>query len=137
VEDQKRILVVDDEEEVVRLTREILESEGYQVQGATSGAEGIQIATSQPPDLILLDINMPEMDGWEVLRVLKSAEETRDVPVAVFTVRKDPRDKLYSLQRGAFDYITKPFGVRELSERIQRIFQYVEEGGERVPGGPG
>jgi CheY-like chemotaxis protein len=131
----KRILVVDDEEQVVALTREILESAGYLVLGATSGAEGIQIATSKPPDLILLDINMPEMDGWEVLRVLKSAEETRDIPVAVFTVRKDPRDKLYSLQRGAFDYITKPFGVRELSERVQRIFEHAGEGGERGAGG--
>ena len=64
--------------------------------------------------------------------MLKSAEETRDVPVAVFTVRQDARDKLYSLQKGAFDYITKPFGVKELSERVGRIFEFVAGGEEQV-----
>jgi DNA-binding response OmpR family regulator len=125
--EKKRILIVDDEAEVVGLAQEILSSEGYEVEGAMSGVEGIERATSSPPDLILLDVNMPQMDGWEVLRALKADETTREVPVAIFTVRTHTRDKIYSLQKGAFDYITKPFTVVELSERVRKIFQLLEE----------
>lgn len=122
----KRILIVDDDEEVVTLTSEILRSEGYEVVGATSGAEGIEKAFGLAPDLILLDVNMPEMDGWEVLRALKVAEETRQIPVAMFTVRTAARDKIYSLQKGAFDFISKPFTVAELSERVRKIFEMTQ-----------
>jgi len=125
--EKKRILIVDDEAEVVDLALEILSSEGYEVEGAMSGVEGIERATSSPPDLILLDVNMPQMDGWEVLRALQADETTSKVPVAIFTVRTQTRDKIYSLQKGAFDYITKPFTVVELTERIQKIFQLLEE----------
>ncbi len=126
----KRILIVDDEVQVVELAGEILASEGYEVEGATSGADGIEKATANPPDLILLDVNMPQMDGWEVLRALRADDATREVPVAIFTVRTDTRDKIYSLQKGAFDYITKPFTVAELTERVARIFQLLEENPE-------
>jgi DNA-binding response OmpR family regulator len=130
----KRILIVDDEAEVVDLAGEILSSEGYEVDGAMSGVEGIEKATSAPPDLILLDVNMPQMDGWEVLRALKADESTHDVPVAIFTVRTDTRDKIYSLQKGAFDYITKPFTVSELTERVEKIFRMLEETGTEQAG---
>lgn len=123
----RRILIVDDETQVVALAEEILSAEGYAVDGAMSGAEGIEKATASPPDLILLDVNMPQMDGWEVLRALQADESTRGVPVAIFTVRTDTRDKIYSLQKGAFDYITKPFTVAELTERVGRIFHLLEE----------
>jgi DNA-binding response OmpR family regulator len=124
----KRILIVDDESQVVALAGEILSSEGYEVDGASNGIEGIEKATAAPPDLILLDVNMPQMDGWEVLRALRADDNTKDVPVAIFTVRTDTRDKIYSLQKGAFDYITKPFTVSELTERVRRIFHLLEEG---------
>ncbi len=75
------------------------------------------------PDLVLLDINMPGMDGWEVLRLLKVDERTRGVPVALFSIRYDVREKVVGLQEGAYDYITKPFSYDELLNRVSRIFE--------------
>lgn len=124
--EKKTILVVDDEADVITLAEEILKKEGYKIHGALNGAEGIEKAMKLKPDLILLDINMPDMDGWEVLSALKMDEETEGIPVAIFTVRDDPRDKLYSFQQGALDYITKPFTYQGLLDRVRKIFQHVE-----------
>jgi DNA-binding response OmpR family regulator len=122
----KTILVVDDETDVITLAEEILKKDGYKIHGASNGAEGIEKAVKLKPDLILLDINMPEMDGWEVLSALKMDDETKGIPVAIFTVRDDARDKLYSFQQGALDYITKPFTYQGLLDRVRKIFQHVE-----------
>ena len=111
------------------MTRMILESGGYEVIPAFSGQEALQAAARERPDLILLDINMPGMDGWETLKILKVDEETRSIPVAMFSIKLEVRDKLQGLKQGAFDYITKPFSYDEILERVRRIFEKLSHAG--------
>lgn len=125
----RRVMVVDDDEEIVEMTRMILESGGYQVTRALSGEEALKAVSSAQPDLILLDINMPGMDGWEILKLLKVDEETQRIPVAMFSIKFELRDKVHGLKEGAFDYITKPFSYDELLERVERIFHRLSESG--------
>jgi CheY-like chemotaxis protein len=116
------VLVVDDDPDIVDMTRLMLEEGGYRVIAAHSGPEALRRLEEVRPDLILLDINMPEMDGWQVLRVLKVDERTLDIPVAMFSIKMEMRDKLHGAQEGAYDYITKPFSCDELLGRVRRIF---------------
>lgn len=117
----KRVLVVDDDREILDLTRAVLLDGGYAVSTATNGRDGISAARSERPDLILLDINMPGIDGWEALRVLKMDEVTRRIPVAMFSVRYDLAEKMEALKRSADDYIVKPFTYDEMLERVGRL----------------
>jgi DNA-binding response OmpR family regulator len=119
----RRVLVVDDDREIVEMTRMILESGGYEVIPADSGEEALRCAARDRPDLILLDINMPGLDGWETLKILKVDEGTRAIPVAMFSIKLELRDKLQGLKQGAFDYITKPFSYDEILDRVRRIFE--------------
>ena len=97
---------------------------------ARSGEEALNLAFGEfPPDLILLDISMPGMDGWEILKLLKVDEETQGIPVAMFSIKFELRDKVQGLKEGAFDYITKPFSYDELLERVDRIFHRLSESG--------
>ena len=125
----RRVMVVDDDEEIVEMTRLILESGGYQVTRALSGEEALKAVSSAQPELILLDINMPGMDGWEILKLLKVDEETQGIPVAMFSIKFELRDKVHGLKEGAYDYITKPFSYDELLERVDRIFHRLSESG--------
>ena len=122
-------MVVDDDREIVEMTRMILESGGYRVTSALSGEEALKAVPGVRPDLILLDINMPGMDGWETLKLLKVDEETRSIPVAMFSIRFELRDKVLGLKEGAFDYITKPFSYDELLSRVERIFRQLAGSG--------
>lgn len=124
---KKRIFVIDDEFEIVELTKMILEKEGFQVLGTHSGREALLRLREVTPDLILLDINMPEMGGWEVLRVLKADEATSFIPVILFTIKSEVRDKVHGIQEGAYDYITKPFSYDELVMRVRAIFDNISE----------
>jgi DNA-binding response OmpR family regulator len=126
---RRRVLVVDDDREIVEMTRLILESGGYEVIPALSGEEALKNASHERPDLILLDINMPGMDGWETLRILKVDEATQAIPVAMFSIKLELRDKLQGLKQGAFDYITKPFSYDEILERVRRIFEKLSHAG--------
>ncbi|MGE3063755.1 MAG: PleD family two-component system response regulator [bacterium] len=119
----KKILIIDDDEDIISLIKIILENENYSVIGASSGEEGIKTAIKQKPELILLDIMMPVMDGWEILKMLRTEESTRKIPVAMLTCKTDVKDKLTGLQEGAIDYITKPFSPEELIERVDKIFK--------------
>ncbi|MEO8504862.1 MAG: response regulator [Acidobacteriota bacterium] len=116
-----RILVVDDEEDVRNVLRLVLSKSGYDVITASSGMDGLTQAQSERPAAILLDIMMHEMDGWEVLKLLKLDEQTRDVPVIILSARVEPKDKIRGLQEGAIDYVTKPFAVREILEKVAAI----------------
>ena len=122
----RTILVVDDDAEIRDLAELVLLGGGYAVRKASSAWEALDLVRRAPPDLVLLDVNMPEMDGWELLRLLKADELWRDLPVVMFTVKMEFRDKVHALQDGAFDYITKPFSPEELLGRIERIFQSLE-----------
>ena len=133
-----KILVIDDETDVLEVLRLVLSRSGYDVEASSSGMEGLARAQAGRPDLVLLDIMMQRMDGWEVLRALKSDADTRDIPVVILSARVEPKDKIRGLQEGAVDYVTKPFAVREILEKIALILgQGGEAGasGERGEGG--
>jgi len=114
------ILVVDDELRIVRVVRMNLEMEGYRVITASSGTEALRRVREDLPDLVLLDVGMPELDGFETLRLLR---EISDVPVIMLTVRSDEEDIVHGLELGADDYITKPFRTRELISRIRAVLR--------------
>jgi len=116
-----KILVVDDEKDVLDVLRLVLAKSGYEVLTATSGMEGLTQAESQLPDLILLDIMMQQMDGWEVLKLLKLDERTSSIPVVILSARVEPKDKIRGLQEGAIDYVTKPFAVREILTKVAAL----------------
>lgn len=120
-EGKKRILIVDDEQDVVDLCKDILEMEGYDVDFALNGKDGIKKSLSSNFDLILLDIMLPEMDGWEVIEVLRLNEKTKNIPVAMFTAKTEFKNKVLGIQQGAIDYITKPFVPEEIIYRVNRI----------------
>lgn len=124
---EKRILVIDDDQDILKLIKIILENEGYEVKTAPSGEEGIKHAIKDMPDLILLDIMMPIMDGWEILKMLHTDEGTRKIPVAMLTCKTDVKNKLIGLQEGAIDYITKPFSPEELMSRVGDIFKILHK----------
>jgi diguanylate cyclase (GGDEF)-like protein/putative nucleotidyltransferase with HDIG domain len=117
----KHVLVVDDDATVGRLVKVNLAAEGFDVQVVTSGREALEIATSRPPDCILLDVMMPEMDGLEVCRRLKRDERTVPIPVIMLTAKAEVDDKLEAFQLGADDYISKPFDLYELSARLRAV----------------
>jgi len=119
----RTVMVIDDDSDIVDMTKLILEGGGYEVIPAASGQEALRSLERARPDLILLDINMPGMDGFQVLRLLKVDERTSGIPVALFSIKTAVRDRLHGLQEGAFDYITKPFSCDELLGRVERIFQ--------------
>ncbi|GAB4445874.1 MAG: hypothetical protein Kow0031_28460 [Anaerolineae bacterium] len=123
MEPKKRILCIEDEAEMIDLTRLVLEREGYQVIGAVGGRHGLELIRQEKPDLILLDLMMPDVDGWEVYRQMKADKSLADIPVIIVTARAQSIDKVLGLQVAKVDdYITKPFGPRELLASIQKIF---------------
>ena len=116
-----RILVVDDQQDILDVTSLVLSGAGYAVDTAESGESALSALEQEPFDLVLLDINMPGMDGWETLRSIRCDDAMRDVRVVMFTVKGEIRDKIESLQEGAVDFITKPFVVDDLIERVERV----------------
>lgn len=126
--DNKTILCIEDEPETTNLVKLILEREGYEVLGANGGEEGLRMVREDKPDLILLDLMMPGMDGWQVYQHLKEDEETENIPVIVVTAKVQSIDKVLGLQVAKVDdYITKPFRPEELSERVKYVLSQVED----------
>lgn len=122
--EKKHILCIEDEPEMIELIRIILGKKGFEVEGAIGGEEGLEKARAKKPDLILLDLMMPEMDGWEVYRQLKSDDELKDIPVIIVTARSQSIDKILGLHIAKVDdYITKPFGPNELIESIKKVLK--------------
>jgi DNA-binding response OmpR family regulator len=115
------VLIVEDEHAVARGIQYALQQEGYTVAVARSGEEGLAFATSQAPDVIVLDLRLPGMDGFDVLRRLRAAGSK--APVLVLTARDDEVDKVIGLELGADDYVTKPFSLRELMSRIRALIR--------------
>ena len=115
------------------MARIVLTGAGYEVATAGSGAEGLRLLREATFDLMLLDINMPELDGWATLRLLRTEEAFDGLPVAMFSVKSEVRDKVASMKDGATDYITKPFSVDELVQRVSRIIASRGDGARAVP----
>jgi two-component system phosphate regulon response regulator PhoB len=120
---KKKILAVDDEEDILELLRFNLTKEGFAVVCAASGEEGLKTAHSQRPDLILLDLMLPGMDGLEVARRLKKEEATKDIPVIMVTAKGEEADIVTGLEVGAEDYITKPFSRKVLIARVRAMLR--------------
>jgi two-component system, OmpR family, KDP operon response regulator KdpE len=120
---KKRILVVDDEPRMRRFVRMNLDLEGYEVLEADNGLQALDRVRDDMPDMVLLDVAMPELDGFETLEHMR---ETSSVPVIMLTVKNDEEDRIRGLDLGADDYITKPFSPRELLSRIRAVLRRVE-----------
>jgi two-component system KDP operon response regulator KdpE len=123
LKDGKLVLVVDDEPRMIGFIRMNLEIEGHQVIEAHSGVEALEAIRTKLPDVVLLDVMMPDLDGFETLRMLR---EFSNIPVIMLTAKGEENDKVYGLELGADDYVTKPFGPRELSSRIRAVLRRAE-----------
>ncbi len=118
----KLVVCIEDEQEMIDLVQLILGRRGFTVEGANGGLEGLEKVQKQKPDLVLLDLMMPDMDGWEVYQRMKSDEELREIPVIVVTAKAQSIDKVLGLHIAKVDdYITKPFGPQELLESVEKI----------------
>jgi diguanylate cyclase (GGDEF)-like protein len=128
-----RILVVDDEPPIREILKFQLENAGFEVACAETGQEGLRMVESESPDLVLLDLMIPEMDGYEVCRRLKGAYTTRQIPVIILTARGELDEKLKGLENGANDYVTKPFSMPELIMRIRNVLNWSQSQREANP----
>ncbi len=118
----KRVIYFEDDKDMVELVRIILGREGYQVEGIAEGQAGIKAVQQNSPDVILLDLMLPDMDGWEIFRRLKHDESTADIPVIVITAKAQSIDKVLGLEIAKVDdYISKPFRPNELVDRVEEV----------------
>jgi len=127
------VLIVEDERDTASLLGYVFQKEGYRVLTAGDGKRGLDLARREKPDLIILDVMLPEISGIEVLRVLRALEETRTTAVILLTARQEERDRIAGLELGADDYVTKPFSPRELLLRARAVLRRAPEGGEAQP----
>jgi DNA-binding response OmpR family regulator len=118
----KKILVVDDEERLRMLLQSYLRQEGFEVVTAVNGREALFVARQEQPDLIILDLMMPEMDGFSFMR---AHNKERDTPIIILTAKLDEQEKVLGLELGADDYVTKPFSLRELTARVRAVLRRV------------
>jgi len=119
----ERILVVEDEQAIVEIVSQALKRHGFDVTTANDGDTALDMAYSLRPDLIILDIMLPRMDGWEVCRRLKSEAETKNIPIIMLTARREERDVVEGLELGADDYMKKPFSLAELMARVKALLR--------------
>lgn len=125
-----RVLVVDDEPDIVALVVYHLAKAGYRVSSASTGPDAVALARRERPGLVVLDLMLPGMSGFDVLREIRAHEETADIAVLMLTARKDEPDRIKGLSLGADDYLTKPFSPQELVLRVQAILRRVAAGGQ-------
>ena len=123
-----RILVVDDEPQIVRVLRGYLEQAGFAVFSAHDGAEALRVARQERPDLVILDLMLPGMDGLDVARSLR---KEGDIPIIMLTARVDETDRVVGLELGADDYVTKPFSLREVIARVRAVLRRAQGGSAR------
>ena len=119
---KKRVLCIEDHPEMIELIRLILGRQGFDVDGAEGGREGLQAMQENPPDLVLLDLMMPDMDGWEVYRQIKANDQLKEIPVIAVTAKAQGIDRVLGLHiAGMDDFITKPFGPKDLVASVERV----------------
>jgi two-component system response regulator VicR len=121
---KKKVVCVEDEPEIIDLIKLILGRKGFDLTGATGGLEGLEAIRRIKPDLVLLDLMMPDMDGWEVYQQMKADPELKNIPVIVVTAKAQSIDKILGLHIAKVDdYVTKPFGPQELLQSVERVLQ--------------
>jgi len=118
-----KILIVEDDRDIAEMVEYNLRKEGYETLSAFNGEDGVKLAKKESPDLIILDIMLPIIDGFEVCRILKKEQITADIPVIILSAKSQETDKIVGLELGADDYVTKPFSPRELIARIRAIMR--------------
>jgi len=120
----KTIVYIEDDTEMIELIRLVLERKGFETIGAVGGRKGLEIIFDIKPDLILLDLMMPEMDGWDVFHQIKSNESTKNIPVIILSAKAQPIDRILGIEIAKVDdYLTKPFKTQELVDSIERLLQ--------------
>ena len=119
----ERILVVDDDRDIVRLVRSYLEKAGYQVVTAYDGETALHMLRTEQPHLLILDLMLPDRDGWDVARLVRSDNQLAATPIIMLTARVEDIDKIVGLEIGADDYITKPFNPREVVARVRALLR--------------
>jgi len=125
----QRILVVDDDKQIVRLVKAYLEQSGFQVFTAYDGSIALHVIRRERPDLVVLDLMLPDQDGWDITRTIRADPNLADTPIIMLTARIEDADKIVGLELGADDYITKPFNPREVVARVRAVLR-------RAIGGP-
>ncbi len=122
VEDKKKVVCIEDEPEMIDLVKLILGRKGFELTGAMGGREGLEAVRRIKPDLVLLDLMMPDMDGWEVYQQMKADAEMQKIPVIVVTAKAQSIDKVLGLHIAKVDdYVTKPFGPQELLQSVEKV----------------
>jgi two-component system alkaline phosphatase synthesis response regulator PhoP len=127
----QRVLVVDDDTEIVRLLRAYLERAGYEVLAAYDGEMALHILRRESPDLVILDLMLPDRDGWDLTRVVRGDAKLARIPIIMLTARVEDQDKILGLELGADDYVTKPFNPREVMARVRAVLRRAQ--GEPAP----
>jgi DNA-binding response OmpR family regulator len=120
----KRIVVVDDEPGVGAAIRDLLATDGYDVEAPGDGRTALPELIRAVPDLVILDVNMPGMSGWELCAILRRQSSTRGVPILFLTGRQELKDRITAMQLGGSDYLAKPFGAEELRRKVRAVFQH-------------
>ena len=120
-EERRLVLIADDDEDILALVRTVLERSGHEVMVARDGAQALELARERRPDLAVLDISMPELDGLEVLRRLRASAETSQLPVVLLSARAQEEDVAFGYENGASAYLPKPFSPRELTQRVAEL----------------
>ena len=118
---RKRVFVVDDDPAIVEAVRDVLSPAGFEVEGATDSAQSLTTILREPPDVLILDVNMPVMTGWELCDILQRQTRTRDVPILFLTGRSGLRDQITAMQVGGTDHLGKPFRAEELRQRVRAL----------------
>ena len=121
-----RILIVDDDKQIVRLLRSYIEQSGYETLTAYDGNEALHMIRAHHPDLVVLDLMLPGLDGWEITRIIRSDAQLREMPIIMLTARVEDTDRIVGLELGADDYISKPFNPREVVARIRAVLRRVQ-----------
>jgi two-component system alkaline phosphatase synthesis response regulator PhoP len=129
----EKILIVEDEMNIVRLLRDYLEQAGFNVWVATNGETCLHMLQHERPDLILLDLGLPDKDGWDLTRIIRADFRLATIPIIMLTARVEDSDKIIGLELGADDYITKPFNPREVVARVRAILRRLQMGDQHTP----
>lgn len=129
---REKILIVEDEPDIVKMLDYNLKKEGFRITSASDGREALRRVERDRPDIIILDLMLPEIDGLEVCKLLKQAPGTANIPIIMLTAKAQETDKIVGLELGADDYITKPFSIRELTARVKAVLRRAREK-EKLP----
>ena len=127
----KKILIIEDEKDIAELVKHYLEKDNFETLSAFDGEKGLELVKKQNPDVVILDLMLPKIDGIEVCKRIRSDSKVSNVPIIMLTAKGDESDRIIGLELGADDYVTKPFSPKELVARVKALLRRIERGGEK------